>query len=437
MRLSRSAPTPQLRIGVIDFIQLHLPFLPALAQQLLGRAQFCFFQFAAHVHGLLPQHRTRLWIAESTAARPIDWPDGDLLAACGRHERLLARSIPELLRQARLLAGRIETFLDEGGIDAVMVWNGAPLAAALGSALAKRRGLPVLYCENGYLPGTMQIDGAGCNYESSYTPLIAAGAYRGFGADATALDDCLDRLRRGRTPAGAVPAQKPRVPLPQRLRREAFRILRPGGWRWLAGIGRGRFARSLPADDRPFVLLPLQVLRDSQLNLHSPVVQADLARLVVEVYAAMRRSLPEHRLVVKLHPREPQHRNRAHLQLARKLPDVVFLQGMPMNAVLAACAMVVTINSTVGVEAMAFGKPVVTLGRNFYTVPELVHRVVSIDMLDAALDDAAARPHPPQRIRAFLGYLQQRVLVRGSHLDLSERSLAAIAERVLHLARAN
>jgi capsular polysaccharide export protein len=426
-------PLPALRIGVIDFIQLHAPFLPELARALQGRAQFHFLQPEVDAAPLMPEHAERVQLLELAPTLDCGLDDAALLKACGEHERLHAASMPALLSQARQLAGRIEAFLESSRVQAIMVWNGAPLAAALATVLARRRGMPVLFCENGYLPGTMQIDTQGVNYWSSHTPAIAAGSYRAFAADAHELDACLALLRSGRRDARAVVPRKPRPSAAARMAREAGRLFGAGGWRWLRTLGRGQFSHDLPADFGPFVLLPLHAQRDSQLSLHSPLLGADLGRLVLETYTAMRQALPQHRLVVKVHPKEPLHRNREHLSLARKFPDVRFVQGLPMQELLARCALLVTINSTAGVEAMAFDKPVVTLGRNFYTVPTLVTPVGTLECLPQALAQAASTTPDAAERRRFLGYLHQHMLVRGSHLDLGEASIRALADRVWSL----
>jgi len=426
-------PLPALRIGVVDFIQLHAPFLPELARALQGRVQFHFLQPQIDAAPLLARGSEHVQLLESAPAQDCGLDDAALLKACGEHERLHAGSMPELLSQARWLADRIEAFYESSRIQAVMVWNGAPLAACLATALARRRGMPVLFCENGYLPGTMQIDSQGVNYWNSHTPAIAAGSYRAFAPDVHELDACLALLRSGRRDARAIVPRKPRPPAGARMARELARLFSPSGWRWLGTVGRGQFSHDLPADFGPFVLLPLHAQRDSQLSLHSPLVGADLGRLVLETYTAMREALPGHRLVVKVHPKEPLHRNRTHLALARKFPDVRFVEGLPMQELLARCDVLVTVNSTAGVEAMAFDKPVVTLGRNFYTVPSLVTPVGALEALPQALADAVNRAPDTAARRRFLGYLQQHMLVRGSHLDLSEGSIRAIAERVWSL----
>lgn len=198
----RSAGGRVPRVGVVDLVNVELPFVLALAGRLRGRVEFAFLQTRTDTHALLRAHGAS-WHTPAGAAPALDWSDDELLEACGAHERQWSQSLPALLATARPLAAQLQDFLIRQRIDAVLIWNGAPLARALAAHAAARLGLRRLYCENGYLPGTMQLDGGGVNGGSSHAAAIAAGAYRGCAYDAGALDDALARLRSGAAVHGA------------------------------------------------------------------------------------------------------------------------------------------------------------------------------------------------------------------------------------------
>lgn len=93
----------------------------------------------------------------------------------------------------------------------------------------------------------------------------------------------------------------------------------------------------------------------------------------------------------------------------------------------------VTINSTAGFEALLFDKPVLALGRNFYTVPGIVECLERRGDLEASLRSTlAARPDTEHR-RAFLRFTRARLLVGGGYNDFSARSLGTFASRVSDL----
>lgn len=339
---------------------------------------------------------------------------------------------PDWRRRAARLERSLQAFLDAADVGALFVWNGSGLTAAVAVELARRRGLPVIFGENGYLPGTLQLDARGVNYFSSLTSVVAADAYRGARLDADeqrALDTSLavlrgEALRLPPTP----PRQRIRASAIARLQRELSRPIAPDRWQFHPRP-LSFAATELPKRRRPYVFLPLQVMGDSQLIQHSPLLGADMPGFVRHVADALTLTAPEQRLVVKLHPAERRHQLGVYRRLAAADPRITWLRDIPATQLAAGASGVVTINSTVGFEALALRKPVVTLGRNFYCFAPLVHPVDSLEslpqILRAAIDtpvDAEARGH-------FLAYAWRHVLVAASYRDFSPASLRAVADR--------
>jgi capsular polysaccharide export protein len=190
--------------------------------------------------------------------------------------------------------------------------------------------------------------------------------------------------------------------------------------------------RAAPLPER-FVLVPFQVRKDSQLILHSPLIGNDMRRLLILIQQAVTKIDPRLRIVAKLHPREQLHVQRRNLELIREFPQVTFVSNVAIRDLLARAAAVVTINSTVGFEAFLYDKPVVSLGRNFYTAPHLVELVTAEHELTDALARALARPIQFEHRRAFLRFVYSRFLVHGMYDDYSERSLGAVADRIRQL----
>jgi capsular polysaccharide export protein len=189
-------------------------------------------------------------------------------------------------------------------------------------------------------------------------------------------------------------------------------------------------AEALP---QRFVLFPFQVRSDSQLVLHSPLYGNDLESVVAELDAALARIDPQLRLVAKFHPYELPHTQRSYHALPRRYPRVCFVSRVPMARLLERASAVVTINSTSGFEALLFDKPVLALGRNFYTVPGIVECLERRDELEAALRRTLAARPDSERRRAFLRFTRARLLVGGSYHDFSARSLRNFAGRVSDL----
>jgi len=113
---------------------------------------------------------------------------------------------------------------------------------------------------------------------------------------------------------------------------------------------------------RPYVFLPLQVDDDTQLFHYCPHFrsQEDVVRAVVD---ALPEELP---LVLKLHPRGDERRGRHVLEPLLRQQDRIVSPRAETLGLLAGAAAVVTVNSSAGIEALAFDRPVVVLGTAHY-----------------------------------------------------------------------
>lgn len=140
-----------------------------------------------------------------------------------------------------------------------------------------------------------------------------------------------------------------------------------------AGIVGRRFARRILRSHLPYtslndfasesyIFLPLQVSSDTQLLLNSEIDNEAALKTALNL---ARES--DSKLVIKIHPAE---NNFSGLQrvatFIREHKDEVVLSNDNTTAIVNGANIVVTINSSVGLEAMLLGKRVVFLGRSIY-----------------------------------------------------------------------
>ncbi|MET0280967.1 MAG: hypothetical protein ABW278_07570 [Steroidobacteraceae bacterium] len=358
--------------------------------------------------------------------------DAELRRAIGDKELTLRPA--KAWKKARALLSQLADFLDGARVDAILVWNGSNLRSALAIHLARQRGLTVIYAEHGYLPGTTQLDRDGVNFNASISRLVRAGEAQ-LPPDPVidaALDAAIDSYKTGQSRRDVV--RHPAAELRRNVRaRIASRVglwmersLLPQANRISVPVARGA---ALPAR---YVLLPFQVRSDSQLLLHSPLYGNDMEAVVQDLDAALARIDPSLRLVAKFHPYELPQVQFGYRGLPRRFPRVHFVDA-PMRQLLAGAAAVVTINSTAGFEALLYDKPVLALGRNFYTTPALVDCLEHRQDLETALRATLAGKPDHERRRAFLRYTQARFLASGHYQDFSPRSLHAFASRTAEL----
>lgn len=253
-------------------------------------------------------------------------------------------------------------------ISAVGQWNGMGLAGGVVSAFARARGLPTAYFELGNIEPRLFVDSEGVNARARIArePWLL-DQYEVPDAELETWRAGLIARRRGLMTAPQAPGLVKinpwfaldlvghhllRVPRPMRLTAMARLLRKVRLWTRM----------KIPArePDRPYLFLPLQVSKDSNLLLCSTCDnRAALA------WAARRAADLGLLLVVKPHPAEDDPR------LNRTVADLCAARGHLLTTfnttrLVLGAAEVVTINSAVGMEARLLGRPVTILGDSLY-----------------------------------------------------------------------
>ena len=270
-----------------------------------------------------------------------------------------------------------------------VAWNGMGgqrMAFLMG---ARDAGAAVLHAELAPLPGRITLDPAGVNAENS-VPRDAA-FFRDWAAGHP------DRQGEGWRAMGSGLVARP-------SRR--------------ADVGQGQAA--LP--ETPFLFCPLQVPSDSQVTLNAGWcggMEGFLAALTEAVA-----HLPEGwHLRVKEHPS-------SRVALGPMLAPLVATGRAVVDndtdsfAQLAASRGVVTLNSSMGLQAFFHDKPVVVLGRAFFARAGLVNPAPDQGALNRLFADPAALSFDPADRAAFMTWLDR---VYYPHFDPTAPKAAALA----------
>jgi capsular polysaccharide export protein len=162
-----------------------------------------------------------------------------------------------------------------------------------------------------------------------------------------------------------------------------------------------RAMKDILSSDKPFYLFPLQLDCDSQIRQHSPFGR--IKPSIEYVVRSFAQNAPaDTLLVIKEHPldnclsdwRTLVTEVAASAGVSRR---VIYIEGGDLEAMLGKSISVVTVNSTVGLIALARGRAVKTLGDAVYDMPELTFQP-SLDQFwteatppDAALFDCFRR----------------------------------------------
>jgi capsular polysaccharide export protein len=407
-------------------------YLAAVGERLAPGYRAVFFSRRVKSRSLLrrlgqaiyPKSR---WWSEGEEPHPVAIDAGALAARLRKvsDRAALQQGAPEVQR----LASELDAFIETIRPAAVFCWNGSGLTAGIAAQLARARGIPVLFAENGYLPNTLQLDPEGVNALASIARAPDLEAIRALSYppdQLQAFEVLLAEYRAGRMPGRTPPARGRVRPGPL-----AYLIQAWADWheRDPRFQGNRRIPRAPLTPPEPFVFFPLQVRSDSQLTMHSPLYGNRLDLAIADLDAAVRALDPSPRLVIKLHPADLGKTD--YDPLVERFPNVLWTAGGDVRSLLQRAACVVTVNSTVGIEAMVFGRPLVTLGENFYTREGLVHPVRARDDLAACLRQALIQPPDAELVGQYLRYLYLHAFVRAHWRDFSEASLGNLARRII------
>lgn len=254
----------------------------------------------------------------------------------------------------------------------VCVWNGHRLREKAAIAAAEQLGLPVLYFENGYLPNTTSIDPQGVNDACSLPR--NPDFYLDFAkANITAQLFTIDALDV-RQPIESKPLQPP---------------------------------HDLHAQiNDEYIFVPFQVDLDSQLLVNSSRLKT--MRAFYQEVESVAVKNPQWTFVVKEHPSCKMRYD----DLYKRQANIIFTNNNTEQLIKNA-RVILTINSSVGMEAIIFHKPVITLGKAFYNIQGMVKQAENAAQIETHINTIYANEWQPNHllIDAFIAFLQKHYLV--------------------------
>lgn len=332
------------------------------------------------------QRSERLPLSRDRDANVVDY----LLRATGREYEAVRTEYANFSHQ-----------FDRLGVDVCVFWNdyrsaGVPAAGACD--------VDCLYMENGYVPGTIQLDAAGVNRNASVASLSE--------------QELLDRGRPYELPtelavAGVEPLSRTDVALGfgSKAVRDTAAAARSIRHRL---PNRGEL---LPARERQptlpdqFVFVPFQVHDDTQILYNAPFVD-DMRSFLTVARQAVDAVTPELPVVVKEHPVD---RDRVdYSDLRDQFDDVRWFTDYPIEELTTAADAVVTVNSSVGFQSLSKGTPVVTVGETLYDSAPNVRSAGSLGGVSDALAAALNGSVNQDRVDEYVAAVRERLFAPGT-----------------------
>jgi hypothetical protein len=183
-----------------------------------------------------------------------------------------------------------------------------------------------------------------------------------------------------------------------------------------------------PDRNEKFFFFPLHFPRESQLTVRAPHCLKQEA--IVDMVA---RSLPSgYKLYVKEHPNHIGEVPLGAIRQISKMKDVVLLHPQThSHRLIQDSSGVVVINSTVGFESILYQKPVIVLGRPFYSRLGLTIDVPDYFYLPDALREALRQEEIPyEKVVAFVHSMLEESYA-GGYGDFSRQNIKLVADSVL------
>lgn len=337
-----------------------------------------------------------------------------------------------LARQRDKLRGLSATVdaLLERGVTRVLLLNGQAPRQRVVALCARRRGVPLLFIENGLFPDTLQADPEGVNAAGSAGRLGPEG-YRSMAVPDGVAEAIAHRASRGerrddgtRVVLDTLPPRQ--VQVLSRLDRP-ITARRVSHWlgRQLARPDATAPGDALPAS--PFVLWPLQVPDDTQIALHSPLVSTFAAALPRVREAVDRAFGPRAPLALRPHPLDP-HPAPTRAAAAR-LPHTLWCPDGDLHEALHRARVVLVINSTAGFQALLLRRPVVVLGDAVWAVDGVAQRAHSWEELPDRLVAAGQTAMDQPLWRGLLHYLHAQVHLPATREALFPETVDRLVER--------
>jgi capsular polysaccharide export protein len=264
---------------------------------------------------------------------------------------------------------KVKRIISSGHFDMILLWNDMKWHQYLIKKIAFEINVKTMFFENGTLPNTVTFDSVGVNFNNS-------------------------------------------VP-----RDQAFYLNRLVKSENLNGSE----LKAIKIEDG-YIFVPFQVDYDTQIISHSPWVQnmEDFYWVLDRLVTSLPKTLT---IIIKEHPKSARNYDYLHY----KNPRIKFYNSEKTDTLVLNSLMVMTINSTVGLESIINNKPVLVLGNAFYSIKGLCETAKSEQELIRKIYDVT---EPNENIKkSFISYLKE-YYVQGDWRAPSLEHIKLIEQRI-------
>ncbi len=336
----------------------------------------------------------------------------------------------------------IDQFIDEHEIDVVCMFNGYHWIDRITTVLARQKKVETLFFEQGYFrPFTLTCDPNGIN-DLATIPRHAE-FYKSLSWDKNRLNKYLlnPEIRDFKDVEGENLTQVAIIKAASML--GSFLRVNPNLYAHITFFEAVKYfmfkqvfkfrkpdTRALPKE---YIFVPFQVSRDTQIFYSSSI--KSMEQLVDLLYAnveSLNRKLNRNiHLVFKEHPEDmPRNNYKALKKRYASKQNVMFVQKRSVSELIQKSLAVITINSTVGIEALAQYKRVITLGKAFYNIEGIVTHCKHHYQLDRVIEEVLQKKVNETLISQFLYYLRFHYQIEGDLISPNNKTAQIVASYI-------
>ncbi|MFB4331520.1 hypothetical protein [Paenibacillus sp. CR_12] len=311
----------------------------------------------------------------------------------------------------------------EIGVDFFVVWGTALIPRIIHKYAMKNKKKVIIF-ENGYFrPFTLTVDNFGVNSENSLprNPEF----YEDINVSYDRYNKYLLRPEIAKIDAGLTDKFLDKLKIEKPIKNNSF----------------SDNSKKMNLDDGDFIFVPFQLQSDAQIIRNSPNISYMKKLVEITLKAVLnynnRNEKQKHlKIIYKPHPLQESDGKsydiKEIMQLVGKSKVAEIAEDISTDYLIKNSKAVITINSTVGIEALVNEKPVITLGNTFYNIDGLVCNVHP-DNLDRDFDDIIEFKPRKELLHKYLYFLRFNYFVECFYPDADDKSIKRVVDRMLML----
>jgi len=299
-------------------------------------------------------------------------------------------------------------FFQEQAIDSLLLWNGSN--NLFFTQCARACNVKTWFFENGYLSNTLQMNRLGVNASVAYNTNDVEELYSfAFPESDLNLSNFeikhLDKLTLKNYLLSKLKQSKQQNTLV-----DFYHVFQDKLRKLLRSLV-FKYGYSEPISNlmsKPYILFPLQVNDDTQIVQNSP--HKDMYQILDTLAPLMVAS--SYHLVIKEHPEELTFtRYKKYL----KYKNVHLTKQADLNSLIENAACIVTVNSSVGLQAIQKNKKVITLGDSFYnSAPGTYQCNLFSGNFLTTLEHALDQKVLPEDQSNYIQYFRDKIFIQGN-----------------------